>query len=181
MSTRILILLVVSTFLVVFALRLYIDYAEQGPLTTLVTDRFFREPSDPRSYQEPTQNTDPTRSSSPLQIRGQVANFSNRMLTIRIGEGTEIVRITDDTEAYCYPSFLTTQDGRTITYDQVFLDFSRYQPDTRQSTQDQNRIPVSRLETVLTEGRKVTLLVDNDGTSQKTAQLLIMFGCADAK
>ncbi len=103
------------------------------------------------------------------------------MLTIRIGEGSETVRIADDTEAYCYPNFLTTQDGRTITYDHVFLDFSRYQPDAQQAAQDQNRISVNRLETVLTEGRKVTLLVRDEGTSQKTAQLLIVFGCAETK
>ncbi len=68
MSTRILILISICTLFVVLAFRLYIDYAERGPITTAVTERLFREPPDPRSYQEPTQNTDPARSPSPLQV-----------------------------------------------------------------------------------------------------------------
>lgn len=181
MSTRILVLLAGCVLLIMFTLGLYIDYAERGAFTTLVTDRFFPEPPDPRSYQEPTQNTDPVSSPSLVQVRGQVSSFSNRTLTMRIGEGMETILIADDTEAYCYPNFLTTQDGRTITYDQVFLDFSRYQPDTRQTAQNENRIFVERLDTVLTKDRKITLLVRDNGKSQKTAQAVIVFGCAEAK
>lgn len=181
MSTRTLVLLAGCVLLITFGLGLYIDYAERGAFTTFVTDRFFREPPDPRSYQEPTQNTDPAQSPSPVQVRGQVTSFSNRMLSMRIGEETETILIVDDTAAYCYPNFLTTQDGRTIAYDQVFLDFSRYQPDTRQTAQNENRIFVERLDTVLTKDRKITLLVRDDGKSHKTAQAVIVFGCVETK